>query len=207
MIQQVNLYQDSLKPGQNPAGLNSYTGKLLVATLIGCLFSAYFLWELHSAKQQLAQIQLQLANVKDHTNQIIASHPKQELDPLLAEQAKQLQTSTGELKQALALLNNKNSAWPDGFSKYFEAFGNQAVSEVWLTSIYIDEQKQLINLEGSTFKADKIAYFLQQLQKEPIFEGQSFARMVMLESEKNPGQLDFNLSTNIEPIAKQDHAE
>ncbi len=206
MMQQINLYQDCFRLDNQAPGLNRYSVGLLVTVVAGVAFSLYLFWQVHSAAQQLNLVKQQQAAEQQRIDHLIAKLPKPEPDPLLAEKIKQLQTSTTQLRQTLQLLNNKNSAWPEGFAKYFQALANQAVTDVWLTSIYIDEQKRILNLKGSTFKPDKIAYFLQQLQKEPLLAGISFAEMTMLKSEKNPEQLDFTASTHIEPEANPNHA-
>ncbi|MEQ1529103.1 MAG: PilN domain-containing protein [Methylococcales bacterium] len=204
MIQQINLYQDCLKSGQSRSGFSTYVNGIIAVLVLGVLLSLYTFWQLHSTEQQLSVVKKNLDAEQTHLKQLIAGLPSQEADPLLAQQLKQLQTSTTELKQTLQLLHN-NADWPEGFSKYLQALANQANPEVWLTSIYVDEQKHLLTLKGSTLKAEKIAVFLQQLQKEPIFKGLAFAKLLILQSETNPKQLDFNISTSIEAQPAQDH--
>ncbi len=111
-----------------------------------------------------------------------------------------------ELTQALKLLSGKSADQSPGFSSYFLALSNQAIPGVWLSALYLDGQQQLINIEGSTFKPEKIPYFLQQLQKEPIFNGHTFAKLAMQKSEEIPNQIDFKLSTTLDAPDKKDHA-
>jgi len=207
MIQQVNLYQDCVKPGVHTPLLNTYTGSLAAAALIGTAFSLYLFWTLHSAEQQLQLAKQNLSSEQTRVAQLLANQPKQALDPLLAQQVKQLQTATAELKLTLQLLADNSASGAEGFSKYFQAFGNQAIPEVWLSSVYIDEQKHIIDLQGSTFQANKIAYFLQRLQNEPIFHGQSFAKLTLQKSATLTEQLDFSISTHIEPLPDHDHVQ
>jgi hypothetical protein len=207
MIQQVNLYQDCVKPGKNTPELNLYTGSALAFVLFATVYSAYLSWDLYSSKNHLSDLKQTLAKEQAVVSDLITRLPKNELDPLLASQIKEFQSSTAQLRQTLQLLNDKDPNVPDGFSKYFQALSQQAIPEVWLTSIYINEQKHIFYLQGSANKANKVAYFLQQLQKESIFEGQAFAKLTMLKSVKNPDQFDFTVSTSIEPLPEKDHAE
>jgi Tfp pilus assembly protein PilN len=102
------------------------------------------------------------------------------------------------------LLTSKDSIAAQGFSRYFQALANRSVADIWFTHLYFDGTQQHIQLEGSTFKPQQIAYFLQQLQAESVFHGQSFATLMMDSSKENAKQLDFTLSSTLEPITRKD---
>ena len=68
--------------------------------------------------------------------------------------------------------------------------------------IHFDAEQQRINFEGSTVKSDRVAYFLQQLQQESIFQGQAFAQLQIEKSAQHPDLMNFKLSTHLDPIEK-----
>ena len=111
------------------------------------------------------------------------------------------------MAQALQLLVGKEAVLLKGFSSYLRAFASGSNPEVWLTAIHIDGQNQDVRLEGSTLKPQQIPDTLQQLQNRPALKGLTFAGLVMEQSTKIPGQMDFILSSSEHPSGEQNHAE
>jgi hypothetical protein len=207
MIQQVNLYQDILNQGRKKSGINLYWLSLSAIVLLFSGFSGYLVWDLTSAETQIQQFRLNLESEKTKVNLISSKIPKQDIDEQLVAEVGQWQSMVDELTQTMQLLSGKITDQAPGFSNYFQALSNQSIPDVWLSALYLNGPKQIINLEGSTFKPEKIPYFLQQLQKEPIFKGHTFARLIMRQSEDIPNQMDFKLSTILEASDKKDHAQ
>ncbi len=206
MIQQVNLYQDILRQGQDKSGINQYWLGLSAIVLLFIGFSGYLMWDSKNTATQAQQLRQDLAAEQAKVNLISSQIPKQEINQQLAAEVTQWQNMLDELTQILKLLSGKSADQSPGFSSYFQALSNQSIPDVWLSALYLDGQQQLINIEGSTFKPEKIPYFLQQLQKEPIFNGHTFAKLAMQKSEKIPNQIDFKLSTTLDAPDKKDHA-
>ena len=204
---QVNLYQDSFK--QKQLDVRFY---LLVATVFAFFFvgfsliNIYLIRDLRNdrelVKQTLKKLDAEQARVKLLQSKI----PKQEIDTSLVAEVELWQKKMNQLKQTVAILTSNDTVRSQGFSAYFQALANQPISEVWLTMIHFDAEQQLINFEGSSFKADKIPYFLQQLQKEPVFHGRTFAALEIQKAEQVPKLMNFKLSTHLEPL-KKDHVE
>ncbi|WP_333877184.1 hypothetical protein [Methylobacter sp.] len=206
MIQQVNLYQDILNQGRKKSGINLYWAGLSVVALLFAGFSGYVIWSLKSTETQIQQFRQNLEAEQTRVNLISSKIPKQDIDAQLAEEVAQWQNMLDELTQTMQLLSSKITDQSPGFSSYFQALSNQSIPDVWLSALYLNEQRQIINIEGSTFKPEKIPYFLQQLQKEPIFNGHTFAKLIMQKSEEIPDQMDFKLNTILEAPDKKDHA-
>lgn len=207
MIQQVNLYQDILKQEQNKSGINLYWVGLFTIALLLIGFSAYLMWNTKNTETQVQQNRRDLAAEQARVQLISSQIPKQEINTQLVAEVAQSQNMLDELTQTMRLLSGKSADQSPGFSNYFQALSNQSIPDVWLSALYIDGQHQVINIEGSTFKPEKIPYFLQQLRKEPVFNGHTFAKLIMQKSEKTPNQIDFKLSTTLEAPDKKDHAQ
>ncbi|MGZ8222991.1 MAG: hypothetical protein ACXWT0_15200 [Methylobacter sp.] len=208
MIQQVNLYKDILRREQNKSGINLYWVGLGLSAIVLLLtgLSVYLMWSTQNTEVQVQQLRQNLAAEQAKADLISSKIPRQEIDTQLAAEVAQWQTMLDELTQTMQLLSGNGTDQSPGFSNHFQALSNQSIPEVWLSALYIDKQ-QIINIEGSTFKPEKIPYFLQQLQKEPIFNGHTFAKLVMLKSEKIPNQIDFRLGTTLEAPDKRNHAQ
>ncbi len=207
MIQQVNLYQDILRQGQNKAGINLYWVGTAAVALLFIGLSIYLMLNTKNTETQVQQLRQDLSNEQSRVNLILSKMPKQEINTQLAAEVALWQNMLDELTQTMQLLSGKNTDQSPGFSSYFQALSNQSIPDVWLRSLYLNGQQQIINIEGSTFKPEKIPYFLQQLQKEPIFHGHAFAKLMMQQSEEIPGQMDFKLNTSLEVSDKKDHVQ
>lgn len=206
MTQQVNLYQDILNQGRKKSGINLYWVGLPVIALLFAGFSGYLIWSLKNTETQIQQFRQNLQTEQTRVTLISAKIPKQEVDAQLTAEVAQWQNRVDELTQTMQLLSGKSTEQSSGFSSHFQALSDQSIPEVWLRALYLDKQQQIINIEGSTFKPEKIPYFLQQLQKEPIFHGHAFAKLIMQKSGEIAGQMDFKLSTTLDAFDKN-HAQ
>lgn len=206
MIQQVNLYQDILK-GHNHSSVNPYWAGFSAIALLCACFSGYLIWDLKKTEAQIQQLRQDLQAKQTQVNLISSKLPKQDLDTQLAAEVEHWQSMLDELTQTMQLLSDKSKDRSPGFSSFFQALSNQSTPDVWLRALYFDVQQQVISIEGSTFKPEKIPFFLQQLQKEPVFNGYSFAKLLMQQSEKIADQMDFKLSTTLDVPEHEDHAQ
>lgn len=205
IVQQVNLYRDSLKPKQ--ISTDVYIGIAIVFVFfIGfSVINVYLIRNLRHDSKVVEQKRKVLNDEQALVTSLEAKRPKQEIDTALVAEVEQWQKKVDELNETVTTLTNKDGVGSQGFSAYFQALANQPISEVWLTKIDFDAEQQRINLEGSTFKTDKIPYFLQQLQQEPVFHGRTFVQLRIEKAEQAP-LMNFKLSTYLEP-AKKDHVK
>lgn len=206
IIQQVNLYQNSLKP--KPLNIGLYV-RIAIASLlcIGLGIATVYLTRSVSDKRyQVAQALKQLSDEQARVKALEATLKKQDIDPALMAELALWQKKVDDLKQTLATLDQISIGHAQGFSGYFQALANQSIAEVWLTGIHFDEAQQRIDLEGSTFKSNKIPDFLQQLQTESVFHGRTFAQLRIEKSEQIPNLMNFKLSTHLE-ATKKDHVK
>ena len=205
-VQQVNLYQDSFKQKQLSIDFYLKAAVVFVFFIGFSLINVYLIHNLHNDSGIVEQKRTQLAAEQEQVKLLESTLPKQELNSALIAELELWQKKLDDTNKTLAILSNKDTARSQGFSAYFQALVNQSISDVWLTVIHFDVEQQRINLEGSTFKSDKIPYFLQQLQKEAVFHGRTFAQLQIEKSAQVPNLMNFKLSTHLES-AKKDHVE
>jgi len=199
-IQQVNLYQSSLKPKPFNIGFYALIAAVSILGIAIGIASVYLTDAVHDERDQVAQALKQLSDEQAKVKALESAQKKQDVDSALMTELAVWQKKIDDLKQAITALADTTHA--HGFSAYFQALANQAIAEVWLTSIRFDTEQQQIDLEGSTFKSDKIPDFLQQLQTEPAFHGRTFAQLHIETSEQMPKLMNFKLSTHVEPTKK-----
>ncbi|NOT86017.1 MAG: PilN domain-containing protein [Methylococcaceae bacterium] len=207
MMQQVNLYKDILKAEQKQHNLLLYAIVLMALSLCVIGFSVYREWDLLNLEKLAVQSRKELGKVKTQVEQLVALQPPSEISASLTAEVADWQSSLDELMQTMHLMDDKRSGHSTGFSAYFQAFSRQSSAEVWLTNISIRGLQQTIDLEGSTFTPQAVPVFLQKLQQEPIFAGKTFAKLVMIPSEKVPGQLDFKLSALLDTAEDKAHVK
>lgn len=205
MIQQVNLYQDKLKGAQISPAFMYYAAGILAVPLLLMLLSFYLLFDINSLKAEVEKTRQQLSAEESRVTSLLARLPKQQNDTVFAEQIKQTQDKLNELSQTFNLLTQQKHNPQQGFSGYFQALAEQSVPDIWLSKIHIIGSRRIINLEGSTYKAEQVPYLLQQLENEPVFHGQTFAKLIMQKSELKPGQINFKLNTTTDPKDSNDH--
>ncbi len=207
-MQQVNLYGETLKHQQQQSGIQLVAMALSALVLLFVLISAYLLWDINTTESELKQAQLLLDQQQAHLNELSAKRSSHETNAQLVKEIEQWQNNVNEAAQAIQMLASKRSSvLSKGFSYYLKAFAIQPNPEVWLTAIHINGQDEGIVLEGSTFKPKQIPQTLQRLQNKPALKGLTFAKLVMQQSDKVPGQMDFRLSSSDKPENEKNHAQ
>jgi hypothetical protein len=195
MKQQINLYQGIIRQDEDSSFLNLYSGGFIVIALLLMGIGLYSLLNVSKLKAQVEQARQNLIAEEARITDLMSKLPKQESDSVIVSQVTLLQNKVNELSRTVQLLTEQNSDITEGFSHHLQALADQSIPDIWLSRIYIIGPRRIVNLEGSTFKSEQIPRFLQLLQKEPVFQVQTFAKLNMLKSEKIPVQIDFNLNT------------
>ncbi len=199
MIQQINLYQDSLKQHRTSAtGINTYIYGLCAIIVLLASYSIYMAIELNNTDAYIEQSRQQLKVAENKIVLLQLKYPKQEINQILSQELQRTQNIVDSLSQVINLLEDKTSAQTQGVSRYLSAFARQNTAEVWLRHININAREHIIDIEGSSYQAEKIAVFLQKLDNEAVFQGHSFARLEMKQNEENDQQIDFVINTTDE---------
>jgi Tfp pilus assembly protein PilN len=198
VIQQINLYAESLKQQQKNAVIKLYLTCMGVVFLIWLGFSAYLLLAISGAETELQSAQLQLKNeqLKANLLPIKTTVPAPALNIALLAEIKQLQGSISGTKQIIELLADSDTLLLHNFSSYFQALAAQFDPEVWITAIHIAGKNRNLSLEGSTFIPEKVPKILDKLLQDPTFKGQSFDKFFMQPSPNKPQQTDFTLRSS-----------
>jgi hypothetical protein len=205
MIQQVNLYQEILQQNQSRQVISPYILGLIVIILLLIGISVYIIVDLNNTKNNLQQAKLQLREAETRIQLIQAQYPVQQINTLLAQEITRTQNILASLSRVIHLLTDKKSDQTQGFSQYFSALARQSISDVWLTTIYINAQTNNFQLQGSTYIAEKIPVFIQKLHKESVFQGKHFEKLIMSQNKESENQIDFTVSSTTEPLERENH--
>ncbi len=205
MIQQINLYQNVLKPNQTKPMINRCFFSLIAAILLLIGYSIYLVVDLNSSKKNLQQAKQELSNSELQMALLKVQYPQQKTDPLLVQELSQSQNILNSLSGVIDLLTNNKSDQTQGFSRYFMALARQSIADVWLSQIIMDAEKNMIILKGSTYKDEKIPDFLKKLNKETVLHGRNFAKLSMTQAKDDENLIDFMVSTSTEILEKTIH--
>ncbi len=203
MIQQVNLYKGILKQKEKQPVLKNYLYGLLAIIIILTSYSLFLLVDINNTKNTITTTNQQLIEAEFEVQHLRVKFPKKPINKLLIQELSHSQKMLSNLSQVVHLLNDKTSDQTQGFSLYFSALARQSITDIWLTTISINSLNNTISLQGSTYKPESTAIFLQKLHHEKVFQGRAFTKLVMSQSEKDENLLNFIIDTTIEPEEDQ----
>jgi len=205
MIQQVNLYKNILNQEQATPVLKNYLYGLIAIIFLVMSYSLFLIVENNGIKNNITHTKQQLITAESDLNSVQIKYPKKTIDPLLVQELSHSKMMLNNLSKVVHMLNDKSSDQVQGFSRYFSALANQSMAAVWLTDIDIDGKNNTILLQGSTYQAEKTAVFLQQLHHEKAFQGRSFAKLSMTQSEHDENLLNFIINTTDATLEQDSH--
>jgi len=205
MIQQVNLYQEILQQNQSRPLVKRYILGLTVVMLVLIGLSIFITVDLYSTKNSLQQAKQQLRAAKTRIQLLQVQYPVQQINTLLIQEIKHSQNIIASLSRVIHLLTDKKSDRTQGFSRYFSALARQSIPDIWLTTIYINGKTNTLQLQGSTYIAEKIPVFIQKLHNESVFQGKHFEKLIISQVEEPENQIDFIVSSTTEPLELGNH--
>ena len=205
MIQQVNLYQEILQQNSIRPVINRYIIGSTVVILLLIGMSIYSTVNLNNTKNSLQQTKQRLIEAETRVQLLQVQYPKRQMNTLLTQEISRSQNILASLSRVIHLLTDKESDQTQGFSRYFSALARQSIPDVWLTTIYINAQTNNLQLQGSTYIAEKTPEFIQKLHNESVFQGKHFEKLIMNQVEEPENQIDFTVSSTTEPLEQENH--
>jgi len=203
-MQQINLFQDALRPAREflaLAQLAKSAGVMLVLLALINLGQWLLAWrgeqQFVALHAEQVQLQAQLAQLQTEMQARAAESNEAILQTQLAQQDTQLQNK----QQVLQMLSGRSVGNVAGFAPQLSGLARQRLEGLWLTSLYIHDGGEKLNLRGSTSTADLLPKYLQRLAQEPSFHGIEFKTFVMQRA-KDKAQVDFDLRSTPEEKAK-----
>ncbi len=193
MLQQVNLYQDSLRKQKL-----RYSATLLLqlSLLVIVVFSAYAFYSYYQLQQQqilLAQSQQQQQKVMADLQKIQAELALRKKDAQLAQRLADKTQELANKQKVLGILSRDEFGNTRGFIGQFTGLARQRIDGLWLTRIRIGGGGTDIALFGTTYRAALLPKYLQRLSSEQAFAGTQFESMLLARQEKHDNWLDFSL--------------
>ena len=184
MKQQINLYLAEFPP---PKKIKIPFKYVLILTLVlgggGAAGSLGYL-EIEANKEQLA-VEISLLKTAKKNVAKLKSLQKNSSGDRIKLELIALQDVIKRKKLMASSVKEQTSFAADGFSERYIALGRQDVRGLWLNSIEFDSDEARVSLHGATINAALLTNYLDQLSKEPSFNGVSFRVMVLDEPGSN----------------------
>ncbi len=203
-MQQINLYQDALRPAREFLAL-AQLGRLLGILLLGLgvvnAGQALVTWRATQQYQVLQTEQAQLQTQVNHLQQQLQARAAENNSATLEKQLALQDTQLQNKQQVIQLLTGRHVGNVKGFATQFGGLARQHIDGLWLTGLYIHAGGEKLNLRGSTSSPDLLPKYLQRLAMEPSFHGIEFKTFLMQRT-KDKAQVDFDLRSTPEEKSK-----
>lgn len=183
-MQQINLLNPALiKKTEllNPNNIALLLGAMLLA-LLG------YAWMENQALSQLQQTREQVAKQLSSTEmQMTEMREIQAKKNDVAAQLKQIEaleqkiTMQNEMIKAIGLNKTEQS---QSYAEILKAFSRQSVDGLWITGLSIDQNTEVLSIQGRTLDANLLPTFIANLRKEAALKGKTFTDLSMQSNEK-----------------------
>lgn len=179
MSQQINLFNPIFlkqKKYFSAVAMMQALGLLVAGSLAVAAYATYqvsnLTREAELSAAQLQAAQAQLAKVK-------ADYGPRQKNAALEQQIQKLETETQAFKQVFDILQKGELGNTNGYSAYLAAFARRIVDGVWLTGFNLAGAGSEIELRGRALRPELIPAYINNLKREPVMQGKSFATLEM----------------------------
>lgn len=197
MRQQINLFQESLRPRQLRWSAKQLTSLMAIAVLLLVVFELVGVWQTWQVKQSIAESEQIVSAKQKEVKQVEASYPKPQEDQRLVNRLEQLKDEIQQKQLILGLLEKKEYGNSRGFADHLSGLSRQHVEGIWLTHFSIEQGGKQLGLSGSSLKPELVPRFIRNLSNEPSFAGKEFKTLLLSRTEEKNTWVDFDLNTEL----------
>lgn len=197
MRQQVNLFQDALRPVKV-----IWSAKQLV--LITSLFvmmmtgiEAIRMFQIWNIKQDIARSEQNLLNKQQEIKIVEAKYPRPQEDNRLVLRVRQLDEEVRQKQQILGILSEGEYGNTHGFADHLQGLSKQHIDGIWLTRFTIDQGGKNLSISGGSLEPELVPKFLQRLGSEASFSGKEFKSFVLSRADIKNSWVNFDLNTEL----------
>lgn len=179
MSQQINLYEDRLRPR-----LELATGRNLgiVALALLVAMTGWSLWESAAANRKSEAAAASLSEVlaaQERMKALTQAVAQRKVSPELAAEVENAKSMIAARKEVIEVLDSGALGRSTGFSAFMTGFARQAQSDLWLTGFRITAGGDEIEIRGRMLDASRLPDYVQRLNSVPVFQGRRFAALEM----------------------------
>ena len=193
MSQQINLYEDRLRPRYDLVTARN----LGVATLfVLAAMSLSVLWvrqEAADAVEAAAKVQKQVAEEQQKLTALSKLVAQRTVSPALAAEIDAARTQLTARTEVVEVLDSGRLGNTSGFSTYLSGFARLAQNDLWLTGFQVAAGGEAIEIRGRMLDPARLPAYVQRLSSEAAFKGRRFAALDMLGVEAEEPKTDGRL--------------
>ncbi|WP_263769702.1 PilN domain-containing protein [Propionivibrio soli] len=179
MSQQINLYEDRLRPRRELATWRNVGGAALVVFVVTAIVAAWTGLEAKGKAEAAAVVQKQLADEQQKLAELTKAMGERKVSPAVAAELDSSRVAVGLREEILSALETRPLAVEGRFSAAMAAFARQAQPDLWLTGFDISAGGDEIEVRGRMLDSAKLPAYVQALGREPAFQGRRFAALEM----------------------------
>ena len=195
MRQQVNLFQDALRPQQVRWSAKQFSRAAIITFAGMFLFEGFGFFQTWMIKNDLAEAEASLKRKTEELKTAEVQYPRPKEDERLVSRVKQLDEELRQKQQILGLLSDDQYGNAHGFAEHLAGLSNQHVEGIWLTKLFIQQGGKQLGLSGGSTKPELVPQFIQRLGGEPSFAGKEFKTFTISRADKPSTWVNFDLST------------
>ena len=179
MSQQINLYEDRLRPRHELATARNLG---VCALLLLVLMTALALWTRADADQKSeAATAVRKQQGEEQEKLVVLSKlmAERKVSPALTTEIEVAKAMLAARKEVMAVLDSGKLGNSSGFSAFMSGFARQAQSDLWLTGFSVVQGGEEIEIRGRLLDPARLPAYVQRLSAEPVFKGRRFAALEM----------------------------
>ena len=179
MSQQINLYEDRLRPHLEIA---SGRNLAIAALVMLAVMAGWSFWENREADRHAAVAEASLKEVSDAQERMRAltqAATERKVSPELAAQIENAKAMIAARDDVLKALDSGALGRTSGFSSFMVGFARQVQPDLWLTGFRIAAGGDQIEIRGRLLDPARLPGYVQRLNAVPVFQGRRFAALEM----------------------------
>ena len=200
MSQQINLFDESLRPRRPPLDL-----RLMLVLFIAVLAALVGSFEL--GRRQLATLEAERAALETQskglqTRLTALGGVTRAPDRALTDEIARLETQVRHWEQLLERLKGAGIGNTEGHARFLEALARQHADGVWLREIRVGEGGADFTLKGRALRPDLLVAYMKQLNHEDALRGRGIGQMDVSETPATSEPSVPRASGKAEPAAE-----
>lgn len=177
MSQQINLYEDRLRPRRELATGRNLGALTLIVLLLMAGLSLWMQFDARLKAAAAATIQQQLTVAQQKLGDLNKAMAERKVSPALLNETEAAKSVLAQRQEIMALLESGRLGNTDGFSSLMIGFARQATPDLWLTGFTISMGGEEIEIRGRVLDPARLPAYVHSLSSEAVFQGRRFAAL------------------------------
>ncbi len=195
-MQHLNLYSQLDRKSEPLFSGRQQTG--IVTAVLVLMLVAYAWLSFSTGKLQVTsdQLEREQGRLEATLTELRERKARLERESTLDSELAMLKDEIQFIRSMLNNIDPGSTVLATGFAEHLQGLGRQHINGMWFTEIQLQQGGKQLALTGQTRKPEIVPRYIQNLGREPVFEGHQFRvfRMHVPETEKQ--LLEFELRAN-----------